>query len=372
MTAPAEVPLPRGRDVYLAGTGLACALGLDLPDSVDALRRGGVRPTSIAAAEGHAWPVYTLPGASTAIPWLDRARDVIRRVALESGALATARTGPLFVASSSHDVGHREQAAGFGGDVLEFADRIALWLDWSGPVYAVSTACTSSMNALLSAAALLRRGEADDALVLGVELGNRLTVAGFGAMQLLAPESARPCGAERKGLVLGEAVAALHLSSTPARWRLAGGANVVDGRDPAGAVADAVEAMCRTALVQSGLSPSDIGLVKPQASGSPANDAVEVEALRRVFSPLPPLVSFKASIGHALGAAGAAEIALLLACLEADVGAWPSADYPLDEALQVVLIRRAPRPLRHLLASIIGFGGGHTAVVLEDGEGIAA
>ena len=354
--------------VYLAGSGLACALGLDIPSSLACLRRGGLPPTPVAAAPGFSWPVYTLPeppGSPVSATWLERARQFICGAAAESGGLAV-RTGPLFVASSSVDVGHREQSAEFGGDVHVLADRVAAWLDWQGPVFTVSTACTSSMNAVLSASTLIRRGEADHALVLGVELSNRLTVAGFGAMQLLAPEQARPFGAERNGLVLGEAVAALHLSSSPARWRIAGGANVVDGRDPAGTVASAITAMCREALAQSGLAPGDIDLIKPQAAGSPGNDAIEAGALKEVFEPMPALVSLKSSIGHTLGAAGAAEIALLTACLEEAPPCWPRTGYPLDETLRVALSEQAPVPLRHVLASIIGFGGGHAAVVLED------
>ncbi len=348
--------------VYLAGTGLACALGPDLAASLACLRRGGVIPTPVTVAPGTAWPVYTLPPEAGS--WQERARRQIQRVARESGALAQ-RDGPLFIASSSLDVGDREQRGDLDGDVQVLADRITQWLDWRGPVFTVSTACTSALNALLSAAAMVRSGEAAHALVLGVELSNRLTVAGFGAMQLLSPDAARPFGADRNGLVLGEAVAALHLSATPARWRLAGGASIVDGRDPAGAVPGAVVAMCEQALAQSGLRAADIDLLKPQAAGSPASDAVEAAALKQVFDPLPPLVSLKPDIGHTLGAAGAAEIALLLGCLES--GAWPATDYALDDTLQLALSPQPPARVRRLLAAIIGFGGGHAAVVLEDG-----
>jgi 3-oxoacyl-[acyl-carrier-protein] synthase-1 len=183
-------------------------------------------------------------------------------------------------------------------------------------------------------------------------------------MQLLSPKRALPFGEGRDGLVLGEAVAALHLSSQPSRWRVAGGANVVDGQDPAGTVPGAVIAMCHQALAASGLQPRDIGLIKPQAAGGAANDAVEAQALRQVFDPLPPLVSLKAAIGHTLGAAGAAELALLTACL--DSGVWPRVDYPQDPSLNAPLSERAPANVRHLLACILGFGGGHAAVVLED------
>jgi 3-oxoacyl-[acyl-carrier-protein] synthase I len=359
--------------VYVQGRGLASALGIDLRGAVDALRHGGVTPTRFEVAEGFGWPFYRIAEAGDAPDWTARARRLVLRVAAEAGALAGPRRGALFVASSSQDQGAREGDASQPADYLSFADNVAAWLDWQGPVFTVATACTSGLNALLSARAWLVSHRsarsappfADHALVLGIELLNRFTVGGFGAMQLLSHTRALPLGAARAGLVLGEAVAALSLSSQPLRWRLAGGANVVDGRDPAGAVPAAVIEMCRRVLSDAGLAPRDIALIKPQAAGSPANDATEIRALQQVFAPLPALMPLKAAIGHTLGASGVAELALLMACLEA--GVWPRADWALDPALLVQLPDQAPLHARHVLASILGFGGGHAAVVLEDG-----
>lgn len=350
--------------VYLAGMGLACVLGDDLPSALAALRRGGVPPTPVTVAEGLQWPVYTLP-----VPpgdWAQRVQHTVRRVVAQTGD-GLDRQGPLFVASSSLDIGameHAQHDARLSGDLQDFADIAAAALDWQGPVFTVSTACTSALNAMLAAADMVRAGEAREALVIGAELDNRFTVAGFGAMQLLAPDSARPFGAGRQGLVLGEAVAALRLGSQPARWALGGGANVVDGRNPSGTEASAVRAMCRETLARSGLQPADIDLIKVQAAGSPVNDAIEVEALRQVFDPLPPLVSLKSAIGHTLGAAGAAELALLVGCIEG--GAWPSVGYALDETLGIALSDGPPARLRHILLNVVGFGGGHASLVLTD------
>jgi 3-oxoacyl-[acyl-carrier-protein] synthase-1 len=147
---------------------------------------------------------------------------------------------------------------------------------------------------------------------------------------------------------------------------MAGGANVVNGQDPAGVVPGAVVAMCRQALASSALEPHDIALIKPQAAGSTVNDATEARALRQVFDPLPALLSLKTAIGHTLGAAGAAEVALLTACLE--TGIWPTFDYAQDASLNAPLADRAPQHVRYVLASILGFGGGHAAIVLEDRE----
>jgi len=350
--------------VFLAGRGLASSLGPSLGAAVDALRQGGPSPEMRTLTGGFAWPFHAIADDSDKGDWWPWVRRLITRVVADSGALASDRRGPLFLASSSLDIGGREQDGGFEHGMRRLADEIAGWLNWTGPVITVSTACTSASNALLTAAALIRRGDACDSLVLGVELPNRLTLAGFGSMQLLSPTAARPLGAGRDGLVLGEAVAALHLSRHPSRWRVAGGANVVDGTDPAGAVQQAVVEMCRRALSNSGLHPQDIDLIKLQAAGSGANDATEAAALHEVFKPLPPLVSLKANLGHTLGASGAAEIALLTACLESE--AWPRATPP-DPALNAVLASQAPSHVRNVLATILGFGGGHTAIVLENG-----
>ncbi|RUR67636.1 beta-ketoacyl synthase [Variovorax guangxiensis] len=350
--------------VHLAGMGLACALGDDMRSALASLKRGGVPTRPVTVADGIRWPVHALaprPG-----DWTQRLRDTVREVVAQTGDWGD-RTAPLFVASSSLDIGfmeHEKQDLRLGGDLQDFADVVAGSLGWQGPVFTVSTACTSALNAVLAAADLIRAGEADEALVIGAEMGNRFTVAGFGAMQLLSPAGARPFGEGRDGLVLGEAVAALRLGSRPARWQIAGGANVVDGRNPSGTEASAVHAMCRGALEQGGLQPGDIDLIKVQAAGSPVNDAIEAEALKQVFGPLPPLVSLKPALGHTLGASGAAELALLVGCIEG--GVWPIVGYPIDTSLDIELSTQLPQRLRNILLNFAGFGGGHASLVLKD------
>ncbi len=347
--------------VYLAGRGLASALGGDLSKALIALRHGGVAPIGFELGPGIVTPYFGMPPSGE--DWATRARRLVLDAVAESGGLG-ARDGALLLASTSFDMGVRELGDPFELDIASFAEQVGRWLRWRGPIFTVCTACTSALNALLSGAALVRAGDVDDALILGFELANRLTVCGFQAMQLLSASRPQPLGAARNGLVLGEAVAALRLSGRPARWRLRGGANVVDSSDPAGAVAGAVATMCRQALASSGLQAQQIDLVKLQAAGSGNNDAAELAGLRQAFGGVPAVLSLKAFLGHTLGAAGAAEIALLTACIEADL--WPAPDYALDPALQAPWAHQAPPHLRHILAAILGFGGGHAAVVLED------
>lgn len=349
------------RPVYLHGRALISALGANLPQALACISAGGRAAQRMELPGGTDWPYFRIDHPEP--DWRMRAQQLVCAAAKEAGIEAGPNV-PLFVASSSLDIGAIETGVVRPEDSYDFAEEIAGWLDWTGPVYLVSSGCTSSLQALLSASKLISLGSVNDAVVLGVELANRFSVSGFAAMQLLTPGKPKPLGLNRDGIALGEAVSVLHLSSQPARWHLCGGSHIVDGRDPTGAISQTVTQMCEQALAASGLETSDIDLIKLQAAGSPVNDVNELTGLAAAFESLPPLVTLKAAIGHTLGASGAAEIALLTACLEANI--WPHPDYPLDPDLRAGLAHARPESVRYVLADILGFGGGHTAVVLED------
>jgi 3-oxoacyl-[acyl-carrier-protein] synthase I len=353
------------KPVYLAGRALASVLGLTLDEALASLRSAKVPTATPYRLAGHGDVPYqriASPGQSNG--WDVRARALITQVAADAGA-ALARHGALFIAICCQDGDTVEQHTLRDMDFHALSRRIGDWLDWRGPVFLISSGCTSSIQALLSATEWLRAGTATQALVVGVELDNQLTVPGFAALQLLSLTRSKPFALQREGLVLGEAVAALRLSTqqTAPSWLLRGGANVVDGTHPTSASAKSVKQMCQRALAASGVTPADVDLIKVQAAGSPGNDASEAEGLRAAFSSVPALVSLKPLIGHCMGACGAAEIALLLECLEQ--GYWPHYPDAADPVLGVQLATQAPARQRCVLAAILGFGGSHAAVVLE-------
>jgi 3-oxoacyl-[acyl-carrier-protein] synthase-1 len=163
---------------------------------------------------------------------------------------------------------------------------------------------------------------------------------------------------------LGEAVSAIRLSTRETSpWKVLGGANVVDGSQPTGASASAVVSMYQRALASCDLSADAIDLIKVQAAGSPGNDAVEAQGLREAFNKMPALVSLKDAMGHTMGASGVAEIVLVSACLEQ--GVLPKHADDTDQSLGVDLVEELPPTVRHLMATILGFGGSHATVVLQ-------
>jgi 3-oxoacyl-[acyl-carrier-protein] synthase-1 len=350
------------KPVYLTGRALASVLGLTLDQAFDTLN-GAVTSTEppYPGVDFGDVPYRRIPSLEQDSGWDWRARALINQVTTDAGA-SQARHGALFIATSCQD-GTAEHAQR-NMDFHLLSRRIGEWLDWTGPVFLISSACTSSMQALLSAVEWLRAGHATQAMVLGLELDNQLTLPGFAALQLLSTSSSKPFALQRDGLVLGEAVVALRLSTVQAApWMLRGGANVVDGTQPTGASAEAVALMCQRALAASNLDASDVDLIKVQAAGSPGNDAVEAQGLLAAFSSMPALLSLKPLIGHCMGASGAAEIALLLECLAR--GYWPRYPHAIDPMLGVQLATQAPQRQNCILASILGFGGSHAAIVLE-------
>ncbi len=184
----------------------------------------------------------------------------------------------------------------------------------------------------------------------------------------MSKTGSKPFATERDGLVLGEALAVLRLSAKAGRWRLAGGAQVIDSSQASGASTRAYHAMLEQTLMDNGLSVSDISLIKVQAAGSIPNDAVEALALVDFFEqraiPLPALLSLKPLLGHTLGASGAAEIALLMKILEQ--GQWPDQVQETDTSLNVRLAKEKPMNVNTVLACILGFGGSHSCVVIQD------
>ena len=250
------------KPVYLAGRALASVLGLSLDQALASLRSSTAPTATAYPVAGHGdLPYQRIPGPIHGVGWDARARGLITQVAADVGA-AQARHGALFIATSCLDGDAAEHTLG-DMDFHALSRRIGDWLDWRGPVFLISSACTSSMLALLSATEWLRAGTATQALVLGVELDNQLTLPGFAALQLLSPSRGKPFALQRDGIVLGEAVAALRLSTQQtAPWQLLGGANVVDGTQPTSASAKSVTQMCQRALAASGLTTTDVDLIK--------------------------------------------------------------------------------------------------------------
>ena len=210
---------------------------------------------------------------------------------------------------------------GFFMEELELgapAEFLAGFLGTTGPTYSISTACSSSAKAFASAMRLINAGFCDAAIVGGADGLCRFALNGFNALGALSQGRCRPLAEDRDGINLGEGMALFTLERASA----CGGVGV--GLDGVGESSDAchptapdpdgrgAEAAMRAALAQGGAAPEDVAYVNLHGTGTIANDAMEMAAVRRVFGQrLPHVESTKSLTGHCLGAAGAVEAALV-------------------------------------------------------------
>jgi acyl transferase domain-containing protein/phosphopantetheinyl transferase len=212
-----------------------------------------------------------------------------------------------------------ENSPGLAHSVL--VGRIANRLDLMGPAFTVDAACASSLIALDYGRRDLLEGTCDMVLVGGIQVSTThpilLLFTQLGA--LARSGRVRPFHQDSDGTLLGEGAGLVVLKRRRDAERdgdriyavLRGLGTSSDGR-AMGVLAPRLEGeelALRRAYDDAGLDPASVGLIEAHGTGTPVGDAVEIEALRRVFgdtgAPL-PIGSVKSMIGHCIPAAAAA------------------------------------------------------------------
>ncbi len=242
-----------------------------------------------------------------------------------------------------------------------------------GPDFTVNTACTASANALAYADEMIRAGQIEHAVVLGLEVFNRITALGFRALELLSPRGMRPFDRARSGLVLGEGAAAVVIgrSTGAGGIDLIGAANMCDTHGVSAANPDGstVADVMADALERANVAPSDIRAVKSHGTASLLNDEAESAGLKRVFGgTLPPVIALKPFVGHTFGACGLIELVMMAASLGDGFLTGTPGVSPDAGDLGISLTQgptRAPNGV--YLLNYFGFGGNNTSLVLRHG-----
>lgn len=261
------------------------------------------------------------------------------------------------------------------------ANFLADWLQLSGPAYVISTACTSSARALMSAQRLLDLGICDAVICGGVDSLCQLTLNGFLALEAISSQRCNPFSRNRDGINIGEAAALFLMSRerdahAPAIALLGYGASSdahhISAPEPTGA--GALLAM-RKALQRAQLQPRQIDYLNLHGTATPHNDAMESLAVQALFPEGVPCSSTKPMSGHTLGAAGALEAAFCWLTLAAEntrnqlpPHVWDGQQDVDLPALNLVksgecLPANAPR---RLMSNSFAFGGNNACLILGD------
>jgi len=241
-----------------------------------------------------------------------------------------------------------------------------------GPVYSISTACSSSAKALASARALLDADMADIVICGGVDTLSHLPNNGFYALESTAKHLCNPLSAERDGINIGEGAALFVMSRQKSSIKLCGvgetsDAHHISAPHPEG---DGAFSAMNLALKNAQLTATDIDYINLHGTGTPKNDEMESHAVARVFGHNTPCSSTKRFTGHTLGAAGAIEAGLLWILLSDENSenaiALNKSDFGIDPSIARIAISQGQNmtKLTHCLSNSFAFGGNNISVIL--------
>ncbi|WP_456280359.1 beta-ketoacyl-ACP synthase [Cupriavidus sp. JZ107] len=389
--------------VYLNAMGVLCALGNGGGDVRAALWRddgphgGEVTDRFTPGRPMHVGSLPSPPALPADMPPSQRTHGnamlllALAQIRPQAEAVSS-RFGPRRVAvvlgtstsgiREGGDAVRARLAQGRWPDAFDYAQQelgttaafVAAQLGARGPAYTLSTACSSGAKALAAAARLLNAGIADAVIAGAADSLCPFTIGGFSALEAVCAARTNPFSAHRAGINLGEGAALFVLSREPGPVRLSGwgessDAYHISAPEPEGKGAQ--QAM-RQALERAGLAPAQIDYLNLHGTGTGHNDAMESRAVHAVLGADVLSSSTKPMTGHALGAAGAIEAALLWLTLVDNAHGrlpphwWDGVPDPALPALQLVGPRdRLGRAARHAMSSSFAFGGSNCALILS-------
>lgn len=261
---------------------------------------------------------------------------------------------------------------------VSLGDFVQRYLRLQGPMFVVSSACSSTAKVFGNAARMIAAGVCDAAVVGGVDTLCLTTLYGFKSLGLVSRFPCRPFDVERDGISVGEGAgfallekpASLEKASTQPTNLAAMLLGVGESCDAYHMSTPHPEGMgarlaMQRALAAAGLPPAAIDYINLHGTATRSNDVSEDKAVVDLFGTATPCSSTKGWTGHLLGAAGITEAIISILAMQNDLLPGSLHTRHLDPALNsnYLLDNREGR-VNRVVSNSFGFGGSNCSVVL--------
>lgn len=256
------------------------------------------------------------------------------------------------------------------------AELVASFFGLRHYVGTISTACSSSANAIMTGARLIRNGLLDRVVVGGTDALTRFTLNGFNTLEIFSTTGCKPFDANRNGVTIGEGAGYLVLESEKVAQpetilcEVSGYANTNDAFHQTASSPDGIGAIMsmKQAIEKAGLTADQISYINAHGTGTLVNDLSESRAIATVFGDnMPPVSSTKGFTGHTLGAAGGIEAVFSVLAIQQNqlfpnIGfeqSMPEVAFtPITQCVSHV-------PINHVCSNSFGFGGSNTSLIFS-------
>jgi len=256
-----------------------------------------------------------------------------------------------------------------------------------GPSFSIVTACTTGAHNIGDAARIIQYGDADVMVAGGAEMATSVTsYGGFSSARALSrrndsPETAsRPWDKDRDGFVLSDGAGVLVLEELEhAKKR---GATIYAELAGYGMSSDAFHMTMpskngegafrcmRNALKDASLNPEQISYINAHGTSTPAGDAAETQAAKKLLGDLAykvPMSSTKSMTGHMLGAAGGAEAVFSVLAIRDQVAPPTINQFTPDPECDLDYVPNEARQMdmEVIVSNSFGFGGTNGTLVFK-------
>jgi len=261
-------------------------------------------------------------------------------------------------------------------DCGDSTERIARHQGIKGFTTTINTACSSSANAIMLGARLIKSGKAKTVIAGGVDALSMFTLNGFNTLMIVDSKPCKPFDNGRNGLNLGEGAAYVVLESEKSAndknvlCELKGYGNANDAYHQTALSPEGRGAVLsmKSALENSGLKPEDIDYINAHGTATQNNDLSEGIAIEKIFGmDLPNISSTKSMTGHTLGASGAIEAIISILAIQNGI-VPPNLNFKIKmEELNFAPSSKLARnvKIKNVLSNSFGFGGNNTSLIFS-------
>ncbi len=393
-------------NVWIAGLGAITAIGNNMAECLAALEnerpgmadiqyletahRNKIPVAEVKLSNSELSAIAGLPAATSRTALLSSiaAKEAVKDSGID---LSLYRTGII----SANTVGGMDKTEQFFQDFMQdnhtgrlqelvhhecgsITELVADQLGISGYISTISTACSSSANAIMFGARLIKQGMLDVVVAGGTDALTKFTLNGFNSLMILDREYCKPFDNNRAGLNLGEGAGYLVLVSGKIAASLqkrpyavlSGYCNANDAYHQTASSPEGTGSYLAMtgALRMSGLSASDINYINLHGTGTQNNDLAEGTAIKRLFGDdYPKLSSTKSFTGHTLGACGGIEAAFSVLSVAHGI-VYPNLRFTTAmEELGLVpqTFFASGQKIQHVLSNSFGFGGNCSSLVFS-------
>ena len=240
----------------------------------------------------------------------------------------------------------------------------------------ISTACSSTANAIILGSRMIKNGLADRVLVGGGDALTKFTVNGFNSLRIYDTDFCKPFDNNRKGLNLGEAAAYIVLENKKSMaitknkkvasilgWGNANDAYHQTASSPNG---EGAQKAMQLALDEAKLSSKDIDYINAHGTATPNNDLSEGRAIEKLFGQKQLFSSTKAFTGHTLAAAGIIELIYSILSIKNNT-IFPTLNHnALMPELKITPVTNIIENItvNTVLSNSFGFGGNNATIII--------